>query len=475
MTVHGARAPHPAESAAPKTGSAQPALPDNGGGATLMRRLLLWTLGAVLLVWLTFIVAAYRTGVHEADELTDGDLASAAALLLNLRVATMSEREPLLDKAPVAGLKRHDYQQSLSVMIWDNAGALLTHVGTAAAPGFEPREGFSDLQLGQPPAEWRAFSRWNAGHDRLLMVLLSAQERSELAADIADQVTAPGWWMLPVVLLVLGLALRRGLRPLYELSADVAKLDAARGERLTKRHDLREFDSVVGSINQLIANQHKAMQRERQLASEVAHELRTPLASIALSASALAGPLTAEERERATARIGSDALKAGHVLNQLLALARASRAELVSAAVPLDLAQLARGVAGDFAQAAWERGDNLAVTGLNELPVQGHPLLLELALRNVLDNAIRHTGRGAQIEVHLNRNGATAWFDVYDDGGAAAETERDRPTPGRTDSLGLGLKIVERVADLHRAVFGHCEPPAPHRTGFRFALSTIPN
>ena len=83
-----------------------------------------------------------------------------------------------------------------------------------------------------------------------------------------------------------GLALWRGLRPLYALSADVAALDPTSAQRLASRHAWSEFESVVASINTLLDRQQVAMVRERRLANEVAHELRTPLSSIALQASA---------------------------------------------------------------------------------------------------------------------------------------------------------------------------------------------
>lgn len=72
---------------------------------------------------------------------------------------------------------------------------------------------------------WRSFSQWNADRSRKIMVLVAVRERDELAQDIAEQMIEPGLWLLPVVALALGLALRRGLKPLYALSDDVAALD----------------------------------------------------------------------------------------------------------------------------------------------------------------------------------------------------------------------------------------------------------
>jgi two-component system sensor histidine kinase QseC len=213
------------------------------------------------------------------------------------------------------------------------------------------------------------------------MVLVRADERDELASDVAGQLAEPGLWLLPAVAIALCLAIWRGLRPLQALSRDVAELEVDKAERLEARHPYREFNSVVRSINMLVGQQQASLERERQLASEVAHELRTPLSSITLQASSLRGELTSQAREQALAQIGADAMRAGHVITQLLALARASRSDLQQQMQRLDLGALAGEVVAGYAQAFWESGHQLSLQGRSDgrLEVLSHPLLLELA------------------------------------------------------------------------------------------------
>ncbi|MDF1484609.1 histidine kinase dimerization/phospho-acceptor domain-containing protein [Ramlibacter sp. H39-3-26] len=437
-----------------------------GGQPTLTRHLLLWALGALLVVWGGFVFLGFRAGVHEADELTDGHLAGVAALLLNLDAAQFIAPDQATQRVDLPRLRSHDYQQSFSAFVWDAQGRLLGRIGGAPAPAFADETGFADLRLGPQGDGWRAFSQWGVGRDRKVMVLVSLEERDGLANDIAEQLVEPGLWLLPVVALALGLAIQRGLRPLYALSQDAARLDVARAQRLPARSPLREFDAVVASINALLDRQQAALARERSLANEVAHELRTPLSSIALQARALAGPMEEAERAQATARIGQDALRAGHVLGQLLALARTSRAELHDAAAPVDLAALAREVCGGYAQDAWARHDSLAVEGPEALALQGHALLLEMALRNLVENALKHTPPGTRIEVRLGLAGAAPWLQVSDDGLRAAASLAAR-TP---DSLRLGHQIVTRVAEAHGARFGAAAAAPPFTTCYRMAF-----
>lgn len=438
---------------------------------SLTRQLLLWTLGALALVWGSFVLIGYQTGVHEADELTDGHLASVAALLLNLRASDgMDDVPQVTQRAPMPWLKSHDYQQSLSVVQWNAQGHLLHHSGAAPLPPFDGADGFANVTLGPDATVWRSFTQWDAARTRKITVLLELRERDDLAEDIAEQMIEPGLWLLPVVSLALGLALWRGLRPLYALSADVAALDPASAQRLASRHAWSEFESVVASINTLLDRQQAALVRERRLANEVAHELRTPLSSIALQASALGGELDAAARQQAVARIGQDALRAGHVLNQLLALARASRAELHEATAPVDLCALAREVCADYAQAAWRRGDEIALAAPPALMVPGHAVLLDIAVRNLVENALKHTPEGTRIAVQLGaaEAGNGAWLQVCDDGARGAGDGAAAQPP--TDSLHLGHEILRRVAEVHGGWFGAAAAPTPFTTCFRLDL-----
>lgn len=451
-----------------------------GRQASLTRRLVCGVLAALLLVWAGFVVVGYRTGVHEAHELTDGHLAGTAALLLTLDLPPfMQNTSPLTRQAnldvaqpSLASLKKHDYQYSLSIVVRDAAGHVLARTGDAPLPPFDPRDGFANLQLGSPASAWRSFSQWDAVQSRQVMVLVKAEERQELAADVAIQLAEPGLWLLPVVALALGAAILRGLQPLQALSRDVEALETDHAARLQPRHPYREFNSVVRSINQLVGQQQDALERERQLASEIAHELRTPLSSIALQATALRGALPAPAQAAALQQISADALRAGHVISQLLALARSSRTDLTPPQAQLDLAELARQVVAGYAQTAWESGHPLSVEGAESLQIQAHPLLLELALRNLIDNALQHTPRGTAISVQWGCDAGGAWLQVCDDG-AAQHSSGAQPAPPSGERLGLGHKIVGRVMHKQGGSFAQHAAPAPFTRCYRLCFGAL--
>ncbi|MBC7992522.1 MAG: sensor histidine kinase N-terminal domain-containing protein [Rhizobacter sp.] len=433
-----------------------------------MLHLLAWALGALVLVWASFIVVGFKTGIHEADELTDGHLASVVHLLLRQHEGKFDAGGPGVresEAAALAALKSHDYQQSMSVVVWSASGEVVTHTGEAPLPAFTPAEGFADLSLGTPPMPWRTFSRWDPNdRSRKVMVLLSVRERDELAEDIAEQMAQPGFWLLPVVALALGWAIRRGLNPLRDLSRDVSGLDVHENKLLsTQSH--REFKPVVDSINTLIQRQHAVLVRERELSSEMAHELRTPLASLSLHTGLLRSARNDAEREQALARIEHDARRANQVMSHLLALARASRTEMAEAAQPLDLLEIARQVVGDYAQLALESGHDLALVGESPFVLTGHAVLLELGLRNLIENALSHTPRGTLVEVQLDP--AARWLQVCDSGQAG---ETPPGAPGLSLGLGLGHRVVDKIAAIHNARFAAAPPSAGFGSCYRISF-----
>lgn len=437
--------------------------------SSLQLTLLAWMLGALALVWGSFVIWGYQTGVHEADELTDGHLASVAALTLNWHVQDDVPLDQTTPVQPPPGLHAHDYQESLSVVLWNAQGVLISRTGQAPLPDFAIEQGFATVKGAREEA-WRSFTQW--GHDKSakVTVMVSLAERDSLAGDIAMQMVEPGFWLLPMIVIALGIAMRRGMRPLNQLTQRVQALDLSRDQRLSDAAVPQELAPMVSSINTLLDRQQEALVRERNLANEVAHELRTPLASIALQAQALktSGNNDAAALQAAMERIGRDALHAGHVLDQLLTLARAGRGMLDAPLPPLNWADVVRAVAADQAQGAWLRQDVIAVEAPQDLPVLGNALLLESAVRNLVENAIRHTPTGTQIEVQAGVDEAQSrvWVQVCDDGRRDAAPAHVPPV----DSLHLGHEIVARIMQAHGGRFEEMQAPAGFTTCWRMEI-----
>lgn len=443
-------------------------------GAThpyLRRYLLRWTLGPLAVVWVLLIAVAFFTGLHEARQFADAQLAVVGQLWLASSPA-VAPRKPL----PFQPSVEREYAQDMALLAWTN-GRLITDTHQMA-PGLSldqlPRQGLATVTYQSPDGvgEWRAFGIdvMDGATQRHVVVLVDMKKRYELGVDLAKHLAKPAKLIFPLVALILWWAIRRGLRPLDRLSNEVASLDTSANQRLNTPHRFQEFASTVRAINSLVDSLESQAQRERQFASDVAHELRTPLAAIALQAQA-AQYDASTERLRSLER---DALRAGRILSQLLDLARVQRgghatATAPSTAVPVN-ERLAQWVS-DHAQAAHELGQDLSLVQ-PETPVAlaVEPLLLELALRNLVDNALRHTPTGTQVCVALEPTPAGVCLSVSDDGQRIPASQPPAAQPTPSDGLGLGLRLVERLAQQMGAELeqGGAQAPMTTRFGLRW-------
>jgi two-component system sensor histidine kinase QseC len=427
----------------------------------LWRHLWGWTLGALLVVWLTLVAVAWYTGHHEAEEITDGQLVAVARLWL--RAAPHDEP---VDPQPVGQSRVRAYVQDVALLQWD--GARLVTDTHGMAHGLDlllpPEAGFSQRWYSgaQGRSHWRMFVAVQPvdGHERRVAVLMDMAQRYDLGRDVALRVARPALLVLPLIALVLWWTIRRGLRPLEQLSSEVAALDGFAGQRLDDQHRFREFSSTVTAINTLVDTLQTRAQRERAFASDVAHELRTPLTALALQARAA----QAEPTPARLAQIEQEALRAGRILAQLLDLARAQRNGADSQPVAIALGAVAAELISAHAQQAHESAHELALVQ-PEAPVtvRVSPMLLELALRNLLANALGHTPPGTQVTVTVWHGPQACGVSVSDDGQRPGAPAPDTPA---SQGLGLGLRLVERMAEQMGAELLSDHGEAPMTTRF---------
>jgi two-component system sensor histidine kinase QseC len=445
--------------------------PRPAGRRTLSRHLLIWTLGAQLAVWVIMVAVGWSTSLRETRKFTDGHLVAVAQLWLET-----ASWNPATDSGPqpVPREDVHEYAQDVAIMVWDN-GRLVTdsdRLATGLDLGQLPEKGLVSLVVRDAngtPHDWRAYVETyrTDGHERRVAALLDLKKRYVLASDIAEHLAEPSLILLPLVTLVMWWTIRRGLRPLDQLSDEVAALDGFAGQRLDTQHRFHEFSSTVTAINTMVDGLQAQAERERQFASDVAHELRTPLTAITLQARAA----QADPSLPRLARLEQEALRAGRILTQLLDLARAQRAgqaasQAGEAVQDTALGEMAARLLSAHAQLAHESGHDMSlVQEQGEVNVRVQPMLLELALRNLIENALRHTPPGTQVEVAVWRDAQGQGVSVSDDGQRAGVTA---PAAQASSGLGLGLRLVERIAEELGAQLERDGGVAPMTT--RFAL-----
>jgi signal transduction histidine kinase len=241
-------------------------------------------------------------------------------------------------------------------------------------------------------------------------------------------------------------ALKLSMRSLHRISERAANIGPANtGERLPLSGTPREIEPLVVSFNAALDRMEAGLRSQRDFSASAAHELRTPLATLRAHVETV---LDGQDREAASEEFD----RLARLISQLLHLAEAESGADI-AKVGLDLVGLARSVTSDMASSFVTSGRSIAfecdVERLDRPALSG---LVEIALRNLLDNALRHTGPGCEIIVSLGQDGK---LRVCDDGPGVSELLRPRlfqrfsKADPHGSGAGLGLSIVSRIMELH--------------------------
>jgi len=331
-----------------------------------------------------------------------------------------------------------------------------------------------------------AFATWREARHELEELLAHppstsaahfAKEREEVAGEIAAQLLKPLLYALPALALLLVIAIGFALAPLRQLARDLAARAPDRLDALPVGKLPAEVAPLVTRLNSLFTDITRALDNERRFTADASHELRTPLAALKAQAQVALASVDATERQHALTQIIAGCDRATHLLVQLLTLAR------LDAGTPhplhtVSLQPIAEGVLAMSVGDAIERHCEL-VLHEGDARVQGDALLLEVLLRNLVDNALRHSG-ATRVDVSIAQDGKRAVLTVSDNGCGIAGDQRERvqqrfyrsasADSAASSGSGLGLSIVRRIAELHGASFDVGSPTTGNGALLRLRL-----
>lgn len=218
-----------------------------------------------------------------------------------------------------------------------------------------------------------------------------------------------------------------------------------------------EFDGVATTLNRMLDRIGGLMDNLRQVSSDVAHDLRTPLTRLH---NRLEEASATEDRTAQQAAIKAASAEARELLDIFAALLRIAEVEGMNARThfrDVDLSGLVAELAETYRPAMDTSGHILKTAIMPDVTMTGDRRLLQRLLTNLLDNAILHSPAGTNVAVSLNRIADTIHLNVTDDGSGVTENEaqmllhrfaradRSRSTPGH----GLGLALVAAIAGVH--------------------------
>jgi two-component system OmpR family sensor kinase len=414
-----------------------------GSPPSLRRRLLWLVLAAIALASLLQASTAYRTALRQADALFDQHLQEIA--------------RSVRGGMPFApGLGSDDPAFNFKVQIWGPDGVQIFRSPRSPLPP-QAVLGFSDGVAGG--VRYRVYSLQTP--EQTVQIAQDLDARQSRARALAVQAVLPIALLAPLLMLAVWWLIDRSLAPVERTRRQIASRAADDLSPLPEAGLPEEVLPLVQELNLLFGRARQAFETQRSFVADAAHELRSPLTALKLQAQALRRAQDEGTREAAVARLNEGIDRAIDLVGQLLALAR-EEGERQGGGEPeqIDLQDLVRQVVSEvLPQAQAKRIDIGLASGENEpLLVQGQPAALHTLLRNLLDNAIKYTPEGGQVDISLSLRDRVPCLFVEDSGPGLAEAERERvfdrfyrvsgtAAPGS----GLGLAIVKTIAASHGA------------------------
>jgi two-component system OmpR family sensor kinase len=439
----------------------------------LTRTLILWVGG----VWVLCVLGVVWYVDIEINHNFDNELAEVSHRMFDIATREMDrmQREHPGTGAPQVAPPQLFPGNAVIYQLVDPHGRVLVRSAEAPVDAFQVplAPGFADNE------PWRIYTVRHPTRELYFRVADPLDERSAALDKTLLGLLLPLVAVLPLLAWVLRRVARTQLRVLQQLAGEIEQRSGVdlRPIRLPSLPGLpglpRELQSVSDNVNRLLERLAQALDVERALATNAAHELRTPLAAARLRLqSALDQGL-----QRADVLAAIDALQTlGHRADKLLQLSRAESGAALTRA-RIDLVQLAGTVAQEFWQ---DTGANerlsLEVPDAGSALARGDVDALALALRNLIENALRY-GHGRVVLAVI----APSTLSVRDFGpGVGAEQLQGlrqrhvRHSADRT-GYGLGLSIVVTIVEKLGATLELSSPPTGAASGFEARIVLQPH
>lgn len=406
-------------------------------GASLRRTALGWMTALLAGIGIAAMLAAYILARGEAAEFLDGQLRQVA---LNAG-PSLAERQSAAQAPPAAD---EDPEDQIAVTIWQEGRILRNDPGVDTQR--PERLGYADAVMGGET--WRTYTR--AAGPLTVRVAQRDVVRAEFARTAALGAVTPLLLLVPLSWLVVGWAMNRVLGRLDVLVRDLAWRSVSATSPLPTQDVPVEVVPLVGAMNGLIGRLQVALDAQRRFIADAAHELRTPVAAM----QAQLDVLTASDMPGTRDALAAGLRRASRFVDQLLRLARLDGQEDI--AERLDLAELLLDCVGDHAVLAQSKDIDLGVAITASVTLHAPADEIRTLVATLLDNALRYTPSGGEVEVSLGQEAGLPVLAVQDTGcGLPPGSEARlfdrfyRAAPPDIEGTGLGLAIARRIAERH--------------------------
>ncbi|MDX1390999.1 MAG: histidine kinase dimerization/phospho-acceptor domain-containing protein, partial [Rheinheimera sp.] len=370
---------------------------------------LLLVINLIMISSLSFTaLVSYNDAMHELDEIYDAQLARNARLVATMlkMVPGFAPDTPLIVDVPeftdsgedlTSEQERrytgHKYERKLAFQVWRDDTLLMASENAEQFPEPKTEQGYHEII--EQGIHWISFSL-PQGNGLWVFTAQREDVRQEMSEHIALAQIRPILLMILPLSILIYLVVKLVLRPLNKLQQSVAAKQAEQLSEITLKQPV-ELQPIQQAINQLIERMRHYIVQEKRFVADAAHELRTPLSILQLHAQNLQRATEQHDIDEAASAIINGSKRMTHLVNQLLTLSRLERVQdLHRTTMPLmalvqdALSQLPLML---LEKVSWD------ITIAPELQLSGDAVLLQAALRNVLENASKYSADNATVSI----------------------------------------------------------------------------
>lgn len=353
----------------------------------------------------------------------------------------------------------HKYERKVAFQLWSKNDGLLLRSESAPTFAFsaEPH-GFSETSIDDHI--WHVFSLSSSNGEYVIHVGQKEEIRAELTDEISAQLVTQFLVGLPILGIVIWIIVGHALKPLNRLEIALSRREASFLKPLSTKKLPREIIPIVNEINNLFVQLEQAFEHERRFTADASHELRTPLAGLLTQAQVAMRTRDDTVRHQALKRIEQAVNRMTYMVQQLLTFSRIeSGTEFLTKETTVLSREVTR-VIVELDPEAHKKRIHMEYDEVNAAPIIANSSLINILIRNIIDNAIKYTPAQGMVKISLAGTDQHIRLCVEDSGPGIAPDQyesslkrfhRCMETANKVQGTGLGFSIVHRIASIHGA------------------------
>lgn len=342
--------------------------------------------------------------------------------------------------------------------VLDKDNKLLLQSSTSLPPTFKNAP-LGLNQVNYQGKSWQVFNTINPVTKIKVVVAEQYQFRNLLTGHVTQESILVMLMSYPFLGLLIWIIVGKSLNSLQKISDEVRRRAPDHLEPMDPGQAPIEIKTIVEEWNKLFERLKQGFEREKRFAADAAHELKTPLAAIKAHTQVALNAHNEEEQQIALRKILAGVDRSAHVIQQLLTLSRMGSGLVLEPPSAVNIVKQAKEIIAELAPEALEKNSEIElIAAENEPFIQGHSTAIAILIRNLVDNAIRYTPEGSLIRVEVKDGEHEVLLIVSDNGPGIPEHLRSqvfqrffRLLGNKSPGSGLGLGIVQQVAELHQA------------------------